>query len=135
MPAIYSKSMHDATLALRDAANAVTALSRAASALSNALKCIADLEARVEVLERAIVSPEAVPARVGTACADSELMVRAEKLSHVDTNTAAGLLCRSAQTLRKWACYEDGPLRPVRVNGRLAWAVADIDRLLGNGKS
>ena len=104
-------------------------------ALSDALKSVADLEARVEVLERAVVSPIAVEARVGTGYTDPELMVRAEKLSHVDTKTAAGLLCRSAQTLRKWACYEDGPLRPVRVNGRLAWSVADIDRLLRNGKS
>lgn len=130
-----SKSMHDATLALRDAANAATVLSRAASALSDALKCVADLRARAKVLERAIPSPKAVAARVGTGCADAEQMVRADKLSHVDTHTAACLLRRSAQTLRKRACYEDGPLRPVRVNGRLAWAVADIDWLLTNGKS
>nr|WP_143054646.1 helix-turn-helix domain-containing protein [Massilia timonae] len=55
--------------------------------------------------------------------------------SHVDTTTAARLLRRTPQTLRKWACYEDGPLRPVRISGRLAWAVADIRRLLSNGKS
>jgi hypothetical protein len=35
--------------------------------------------------------------------------------------------------LRKWACYEDGPLHPVRVNGRLAWPVADILCLLNHG--
>nr|WP_229217667.1 helix-turn-helix domain-containing protein [Massilia forsythiae] len=57
----------------------------------------------------------------------------ADTRSHVDTNTAAGLLGRTPQTLRKWACYEDGPLRPVRVNGRLAWPVADIRRLLNQG--
>lgn len=126
--------MHDATLALRDIANAATALSRAACVLSDAIKSVADLEARVEVLERAIASSKAAEARVGRGYADIERTVRAEKRSHVDTNTAAGLLCRSAQTLRKWACYEDGPLHPVRVNGRLAWSVADIDRLLSNGK-
>ncbi|QBQ36745.1 DNA-binding protein [Pseudoduganella plicata] len=48
----------------------------------------------------------------------------------VDTATAAFHLGRQAQTLRKWACLDCGPLRPVRVNRRLAWVVADIKRLL-----
>jgi uncharacterized small protein (DUF1192 family) len=130
-----SQSVQDATVALRDAADAAASLGRAANALSDALKSVADLEARVAVLEHAITSLEAVAARVGRICAASESMAHAEMHSHVDTKTAAGLLCRSPQTLRKWACYEDGPLRPARVNGRLAWAVADIDRLLSSGKS
>ena len=49
----------------------------------------------------------------------------------VGTHCAAFHLNRAPQTLRAWACHEDGPLRPVRVNGRLAWPVADIRRLLG----
>lgn len=49
----------------------------------------------------------------------------------VDTATAAFHLNRRPQTLRVWACYEDGPIRPIRVNGRLAWPVADLRRLLG----
>lgn len=49
----------------------------------------------------------------------------------VDTAAAAYLLNRRPQTLRGWACREDGPLRPIRVNGRLAWRVADIRALLG----
>lgn len=49
----------------------------------------------------------------------------------VDTASAAHYLCRKQQTLRGWACFENGPLRPVRVNGRLAWPVAEIRRLLG----
>ena len=49
----------------------------------------------------------------------------------VDTGAAAHYLCRKQQTLRGWACLENGPLRPVRVNGRLAWPVAEIRRLLG----
>jgi hypothetical protein len=36
------------------------------------------------------------------------------------TDAAAFYLNRKAQTLRVWACYESGPIRPVRVNGRLA---------------
>lgn len=47
------------------------------------------------------------------------------------THEAAYHLNRACQTLRVWACRENGPLRPIRVNGRLAWAVADIRRLLG----
>lgn len=51
--------------------------------------------------------------------------------SHVDTEAASYYLNRKTQTLRIWACKENGPLRPVRVLGRLAWPVADIKRLLG----
>ncbi len=48
----------------------------------------------------------------------------------VPTDVAAALN-RRPQTLRKWACLENGPIRPVRTNGRLAWRVADIQALLG----
>ena len=48
--------------------------------------------------------------------------------------TAAYLLNRQPQTLRQWACREDGALRPVRINGRLAWSVAEIKSLLSGGK-
>jgi hypothetical protein len=51
----------------------------------------------------------------------------------VSTNEAAFHMCRKAQTLRMWACYENGPIRPVRVNGRLAWRVADIMRVMNGG--
>lgn len=47
------------------------------------------------------------------------------------TPEAALHLNRSPQTLRIWACQETGPIRPNRVNGRLAWPVADIKRVLG----
>lgn len=49
----------------------------------------------------------------------------------VNTASAAYYLNRKPQTLRVWACREDGPIRPVRVNGRLAWLVADIRRVMG----
>jgi hypothetical protein len=49
----------------------------------------------------------------------------------VDTAAAAHYLNRRPQTLRCWACLENGPLRPVRINGRLAWEVAAIRKLLG----
>lgn len=48
----------------------------------------------------------------------------------VDTAAAAYYLNRQQQTLRGWACHEDGPLRPIRVNGRLAWPTQKIRELL-----
>lgn len=49
----------------------------------------------------------------------------------VDTAAAAYYLNRKQQTLRGWACLENGPLRPIRINGRLAWRVADLRNVLG----
>jgi hypothetical protein len=49
----------------------------------------------------------------------------------VDTAAAAYYLNRQQQTLRGWACHEDGPLRPIRINGRLAWPTQKIRELLG----
>lgn len=54
-----------------------------------------------------------------------------ETRAALPTNEAAFHLNRAEQTLRLWAMREDGPLRPVRVHGRLAWSVSDIRRLLG----
>jgi hypothetical protein len=54
-----------------------------------------------------------------------------ETRTAVDTATAAYHLSRQPQTLRGWACKEDGPLRPTRVHGRLAWPVAELRRVLG----
>ena len=49
----------------------------------------------------------------------------------VDTAAAAHFLNRKPQTLGGWACMENGPLRPIRINGRLAWNVAELRRVLG----
>lgn len=48
----------------------------------------------------------------------------------VNTATAAFYLSRQPQTLRKWASLGNGPLRPIRVNGRLAWPVAELKMIL-----
>ena len=48
----------------------------------------------------------------------------------VNTATAAYYLGRRPQTLRAWACLENGPLRPIRIHGRLAWPVAELRRLI-----
>lgn len=50
--------------------------------------------------------------------------------STLTTEEAAYHLNRAQQTLRLWACRENGPIRPLRINGRLAWRVADIRRLV-----
>lgn len=54
-----------------------------------------------------------------------------ETRTAITTAEAAQHLNRAQQTLRGWACTESGPIRPIRVNGRLAWPVAEIRRLLG----
>jgi hypothetical protein len=51
--------------------------------------------------------------------------------STLPTPEAAYYLNRKCQTLRNWACFESGPLRPLRINARLAWRVSDIRALLG----
>jgi hypothetical protein len=50
------------------------------------------------------------------------------------TVEAAKALNRAPQTLRKWACLEDGPIRPLRIHGRLAWPVDEIAALLQGGQ-
>ena len=49
------------------------------------------------------------------------------------TDEAASVINRRPQTLRKWACLENGPIRPIRINGRLAWKVSDLHALLNGG--
>lgn len=52
----------------------------------------------------------------------------------VSTADAAYYLNRQPQTLRSWACLENGPIRPIRINGRLAWRVSDLQDLLNGGQ-
>jgi hypothetical protein len=49
----------------------------------------------------------------------------------VETAAAAYYLNRRPQTLRIYACQENGPLRPLRVHGRLHWKTDDIRGILG----
>lgn len=51
----------------------------------------------------------------------------------IPTDAAAHHLNRKGQTLRAWACLENGPIRPIRINGRLAWPVDQICALLQKG--
>lgn len=54
-----------------------------------------------------------------------------ETRTALPTPEAAWHLNRAEQTLRIWACREDGPIRPIRINGRLAWPVSELRRVLG----
>lgn len=54
-----------------------------------------------------------------------------ETRSALPTPEAAAQLNRAEQTLRLWAMRGDGPINPLRINGRLAWPVADLKKLLG----
>lgn len=62
---------------------------------------------------------------------DKLVPLASETRSAITTAEAAAHLGRQPQTLRGWACKEDGPIRPIRVNGRLAWNVASIKAALG----
>jgi hypothetical protein len=61
------------------------------------------------------------------------LMARVALPEVLPTDEAAAAINRKPQTLRKWACLENGPIRPVRINGRLAWLVSDLQTLLSGG--
>jgi len=54
-----------------------------------------------------------------------------ETRSVITTAEAARHLNRAEQTLWLWSCREAGPIRPVRIGGRLGWRVADIKKVLG----
>lgn len=58
--------------------------------------------------------------------------IQSETRPNVPTDQAAYYLLRKPQTLRIWAMRDgSGPVRPLRVNGRLAWPIAEIKRVLG----
>lgn len=52
-------------------------------------------------------------------------------LAAIPTEQAAFYLNRRPQTLRIWAMKENGLIRPIRINGRLAWPVKEIKKVLG----
>lgn len=55
-----------------------------------------------------------------------------ETRAALPTPEAAFHLNRAQQTLRLWAMRDgSGPIRPMRINGRLAWPVSELRRVLG----
>jgi hypothetical protein len=50
----------------------------------------------------------------------------------VDTAAAAYYLNRKPQTLRIWSMDDQqAPIKPIKIQGRLAWPVAELRRILG----
>lgn len=49
---------------------------------------------------------------------------------YLTTAETAYYLNLKPQTLRVWACYESGPLRPMRLVGRLGWRTDQVRELL-----
>lgn len=73
--------------------------------------------------------------RLGRADARPFFSLELETRSTLPTSEAAAHLNRRPQTLRCWAMNDgSGPIRPLRINGRLAWNVAEIKQLLGVAK-
>lgn len=54
----------------------------------------------------------------------------------LSTEKASAYINRQPQTLRKWACLDNAPngIKPIRINGRLAWRVSDLKTLLDGEK-
>ena len=69
-----------------------------------------------------------------TAIAQTFPPLAQESRTSIPTDNAAYYLSRKPQTLRAWACLENGPIRPIRINGRLSWRVSDIQAVL-NGEA
>ena len=66
-----------------------------------------------------------------TQSAQQYRLLAHETRANLPTLEAAFHLNRRPQTLRGWACNEDGPLRPLRISGRLAWPTDELRRVLG----
>ena len=56
-----------------------------------------------------------------------------EVRTHVPTLIASVYLNKPPETLRAWAFLDSGPIRPLKVDGRLAWPVKEIKTLLNKG--
>ena len=50
------------------------------------------------------------------------------------TEDAAKSLNLKPNTLRRWACFECGPIRPIRIGRRLGWRISDLQALLDGGR-
>ncbi len=85
--------------------------------------------AKTAAVVEAPASPETVPSQRGANYPPLDELTQPA----VSTAQAAYYLNRRPQTLRGWACAETWPegLRPVRINGRLAWPVAGLCAALG----
>jgi hypothetical protein len=60
----------------------------------------------------------------------SDLKAITDRVKFLTTDEAAGLVRLKAQTLRKWASYQNGPVMPRRVGRRLLWSETELLALL-----
>ena len=72
-------------------------------------------------------APQAAQHAPGTQYLPLEQVTR----PNLKTEEAAHYLNRRPQTLRAWACLENGPIRPRRVGGLLAWNTNEVKALAG----
>lgn len=49
----------------------------------------------------------------------------------IDTRAAAYYLMAQEQTMRSWAARGVGPIRPVKIGGRLRWRTSEVKKLVG----
>lgn len=54
-----------------------------------------------------------------------------ETRATIPTEEAAYHLGRRPQTLRLWACRQNGPILPINIYGRLGWPVKRLRQLVG----
>lgn len=90
------------------------------------------LERRVALLEEEIRKLREDLARPSTITPNVPRPEIPDRLT-LTTKEAAYLLNRAPQTLRVWATYDNGPIRPQRVNRRLIWMTKDITALIRHG--
>ncbi len=64
-------------------------------------------------------------------CTAQHLPLEQVTKPNLTTAETAYYLNRRPQTLRCWACHENGPLRPSRIGGLLAWSTATVKALAG----
>lgn len=110
------------------------ALSEAAPPTGSPLKqepSVAENQSGAVVIASAEAPPVDAPPPKARAPRVVYTPIDQETRSHVGTQQAGYYLGRAAQTLRIWSCREDGPVRPIRVHGRLMWPMAGIRAALG----
>lgn len=78
-------------------------------------------------------TPAAPTSIAGAMRRQQELHPSLSEVTRPNLTTAetAFYLNRRPQTLRAWACLENGPLRPRRIGGLLAWNTAEVKALAG----
>ncbi len=68
---------------------------------------------------------------MGQKTAQPGVPLAQETRAALPTPEAAYHLSRAQQTLRLWACQDNGPIRPIRLHGRLLWPTSKLRELLG----